>query len=114
MGIFKDKLLEDYLSKGGDDQWNYKGDKWNFLDWIIGILPGYESRKFKPSKPLTLYGVDKTARGDATKFKNTTLNYEPMKKYNPHIAEQYRKGLISDREAQQIINNGNVDSWKNK
>ena len=98
--MFEDKLLKDYLARGGDDQWNYKGDKWNFVDWLFG-------RKFKPSKPLTLYGVDKTARGDITKFKDTTLNYEPMKKYNPHVAEQYRKGIISDRQAQQIINNGN-------
>lgn len=95
-----DKLAQDYIARGGDSQWNYKPDKFNLIDWLFG-------RKFAPSKPLTLYGVDKTARGDITKFFDTTLNYGPMKKYNPYVAEQYKKGLISDREAQSIINNGN-------
>lgn len=107
----KDKLAEDYLGRGGDSQWGYSAPDYNLFDRLLLLLQG---RKPKPSKPLTLFGVDKTPGEGENKFRPTTLNYSEIKKYNPHIAEKYLNSGITDREAQQIVNNGYVSSWKTK
>jgi len=82
-------------------QWNYKGDKWNPIDAIAG-------RKFKPSKPVRMYGLDKKMGLQSGPIKTPEqLNYDSLMKYNPYIAEQYLGGKLKDWEAQRLVNNGN-------
>lgn len=109
--MFGGGLAKDYLSRGGDEQWSYGAPDYNLRDKIVGFLRGM---KLQPTEPLTLFGVDKMPGMNEDHYKPTTLNYGEIKKYNPSLAEKYRGGEITDREAQEIINNGYIAEDKRK
>lgn len=100
--LFNKQKPEGYNPNEGME-WNYRPDKFNLLDSIMG-------RNFAPQKPAELYGLDMPITSIPQDRATTPqrANYEILKQYNPNIAEKYSTGGLEDWEAQRIVNNGNL------
>lgn len=83
-----------------------------FAKLLDSLLLRLKGRQSLPKEPLLLRGLDIMPQGEAEeRLVPTTINYNLMKQYNPYVAEAWRNGQISEREAQYIINQGRVPEW---
>ena len=93
-------------------QWIYPEDTRSALMRLVDRL--IFGRRETPNEPLLLAGpgLDRMQQGEAEiRYRPQTVNYNQMMRYNPYVAQAFADNRISGREAQYIINQGNVPSW---